>query len=52
MDGRILKWILQKYNDMGWGGFIWLRIRESDGLFEHSHELMGSIKWREFLAGY
>jgi hypothetical protein len=52
MDGRILKWILKKYNDMGRGGFIWLRIRKSDGLFEHSDEPLGSIKWREFLTGY
>jgi hypothetical protein len=52
MYGRILKWILKKYNDMGWGGFIWLRIRKRDGFSEHSHESLGSIKWRKCLTGY
>jgi hypothetical protein len=49
MAGRILKWNLKKYNDMGWGDFIQLRIRKSDGLFEHSHEPLGFIKMEGIL---
>jgi hypothetical protein len=52
MNEGILKWVLKKHNDMRWGGFIWLRIRKSGGLFEHSHEPLGSKTWREFLTGY
>jgi hypothetical protein len=52
VDERILKWILKKHSNMGWGCFIWLRKRKSGGLLEHSHELLGSIKYREFLTGY
>jgi hypothetical protein len=33
IDGRkILKWILRKYREREWTGFIWLRIETSGGL--------------------
>jgi hypothetical protein len=33
VGGRIiLSWIVEKFNEMVWTGFIWLRIRTSDGL--------------------
>jgi hypothetical protein len=34
VDGRIiLEWILRKQGGKVWIGFIWIRIRTSDGLF-------------------
>jgi hypothetical protein len=39
MDGRIiLKWILKKYDEKVWTGFIWLWTGTSGGLCEHSNE--------------
>jgi hypothetical protein len=31
-DGRILKWILKKLDELVWAGFTWLCIRTNGGL--------------------
>jgi hypothetical protein len=32
VDGRILKWIFNKWDGQAWTGFIWLRIGRGGGL--------------------
>jgi hypothetical protein len=49
VDGKILlEWILEKYGEKVWTGFMWLRIGTSGGLL-HGNEPSDSIKGREFL---
>jgi hypothetical protein len=40
----VLNWILGKYVEKVWIGFIWLRILSNGGLCEHGNEHSGSIK--------
>jgi hypothetical protein len=51
INGRIiLKQILKKHDVTAWNGFIWLRIGSLVGSCEHSNELLGFIKPRNFLT--
>jgi hypothetical protein len=49
IGGRIiLICILEKYDEVAWTGFIWLRTGTSGGLFcEHGNDPSGSIKCSE-----
>jgi hypothetical protein len=50
VGGRIiLEWILERWDEVVWAGFIWLRIGTSGGPCEHGNEPSGSIKCWEIL---
>jgi hypothetical protein len=51
VDGRVIsEWTLVKQDGKVWAVCIWLRIRTSGGLCEHSNESSGSMRSGEFLG--
>ena len=44
IDGRVLKWIVQKWDEEAWPGVIWRRIGTGGGLCECGDGLSVSIK--------